>query len=168
MIQWNMSSPNLCHPFLGDWQYYPCQLQPRPRGSVILNASNQRKMLVPTYHMDAEELEDQPVSPIKVVGHENFRAGLKHKQSDHDDNSYVTSSKVEDFNDGYEDHNLHFRMGPDEDVCVKMSKCSKLLAILTLGSKQVISEQGTVQSEEKDTATLMIANLFEIVEMVQE
>ncbi|KAI6009050.1 hypothetical protein EDC04DRAFT_2774939 [Pisolithus marmoratus] len=31
--------------------------------------------------------------------------------------------------------------------------------ILTLGSKQVISEEGTVQSEEKDTAALLIANL---------
>ncbi|KAI6037889.1 hypothetical protein EDC04DRAFT_2897060 [Pisolithus marmoratus] len=107
---------------------------------ISSNPGMERKMLVPTYYMDAEELEDQPVSPIKFVGHEDFRvatgmdydaesdnefdqpiyeeaqAGLKCKQLDHDDNGCVTSSKVEDFNDGYEDHNLHFHMWPAEDT----------------------------------------------------
>ncbi|KAI6045355.1 hypothetical protein EDC04DRAFT_2598915 [Pisolithus marmoratus] len=45
-------------------------------GSTTFIRSNpglERRMLVPTYYMDAEELEDQPVSPIRVVGRENFR-----------------------------------------------------------------------------------------------
>ncbi|KAI6039618.1 hypothetical protein EDC04DRAFT_2894952 [Pisolithus marmoratus] len=104
-------------------------------GSTTFISSNpglERKTLVPTYYMDAEELEDQPVSHVRIVAHENFRVamgmdynaesdnefdqpiyeevqtGLKHKQSDCDDDGYVTSSEVEDFNDGYEDHELHF------------------------------------------------------------
>ncbi|KAI6041020.1 hypothetical protein EDC04DRAFT_2602058 [Pisolithus marmoratus] len=119
-------------------------------GSVILNATNQRKMLVPTYYMDAEELEDQPVSPVKVVGHENFRVamGMDYdaeswcKQSDHDDNGYVTSSKVEDFNDGYEDHNLHFWMWPAEDVCIKMTNDGKKVKV----DKDVDQEMGQASS----------------------
>ncbi|KAI5996630.1 hypothetical protein EDC04DRAFT_2909908 [Pisolithus marmoratus] len=131
-----MSSPKLCRPLTTTL--------------VSSNPGLERKMLVPTYYTDAEELEDQPVSPVKVVGHEDFRvatgmdydaesdnefdqpiyeetqAGLKRKQSDHDDDGCVTSSKVEDFNDGYEDHNLHFRMWPAEDACTYDGKKVKV------------------------------------------
>ncbi|KAI5992644.1 hypothetical protein EDC04DRAFT_2911092 [Pisolithus marmoratus] len=117
---------------------------PLTAGSTTFISSNpglERKMLVPTYHMDAEELEDQPVSPIKVVamsmdydaeGDNEFDqpiyevlTGLKCKQSEHDDNGYVTPSKVEDVNDGYEDHSLHFCIGPAKDLCVKMTNNGK-------------------------------------------
>ncbi|KAI5986090.1 hypothetical protein F5J12DRAFT_787282 [Pisolithus orientalis] len=93
----------------------------------------QGKMPVPTHCMDEEELEDQPAFSVKVVGHEKFKVVMsmandiesnnefnqlifaevqtssKHKYSDHDNADYVTSSKVEDFDDEYfdiEDHNL--------------------------------------------------------------
>ncbi|KAI6042356.1 hypothetical protein EDC04DRAFT_2600946 [Pisolithus marmoratus] len=135
-------------------------------GSVILSTSNQRKMLVPTYYMEGEELEDQPVSPVKVVGHENFgvamgmdydaesnnefdqpiyeevQTGLKCKQSDHNDNNYVMSSKVEDSNDGYEDHDLHFHMGPAEDLSVKMTINGKKVKV----NKNMDQELGQASS----------------------
>ncbi|KAI6024360.1 hypothetical protein EDC04DRAFT_2724916 [Pisolithus marmoratus] len=59
--------------------------------------------------------------------YEEAQTGLKCKQSDHDDNGYVTSSEIEDFNDGYEDHELQFHMGPAKDSCVKMHHCQKNL-----------------------------------------
>ncbi|KAI5986087.1 hypothetical protein F5J12DRAFT_973834 [Pisolithus orientalis] len=125
---------NFC-PFFDKWSYYHCQLQYKPSipGSVIFNIFNQGKMPVPTHCMDEEELEDQPAFSVKVVGHEKFKVVMsmandiesnnefnqlifaevqtssKHKYSDHDNADYVTSSKVEDFDDEYfdiEDHNL--------------------------------------------------------------
>ncbi|KAI6041691.1 hypothetical protein EDC04DRAFT_2892756 [Pisolithus marmoratus] len=46
--------------------------------------------------------------------------------------------------------------------CDDATLCEILVGatILTPGSERVISEEGTVQSEEKDTAALLIANLY--------
>ncbi|KAI6008459.1 hypothetical protein EDC04DRAFT_2907173 [Pisolithus marmoratus] len=113
---------------------------------VSSNPGPERRTLVPTYDTDAEELEDQPVSPIRIVAmgmdynaesdnefnqpiYEEVQTGLKHKQSDHDDDGYVTLSKVEDFNDGYEDHELQFCMGPAKDSCVKMTNDEKKVKV---------------------------------------
>ncbi|KAI6040692.1 hypothetical protein EDC04DRAFT_2893880 [Pisolithus marmoratus] len=138
-------------------------------GSTTFISSNpclERKMLVPTYYMEGEELEDQPVSPIKVAGCENFRVamgmdydaesnnefnqpiyeeaqtGLKHKQLDRDDDNYVTLSEVEDSNDGYEDHDLHFHLGPAEDLSVKMTIDGKKVKV----DKNVDQELGQASS----------------------
>jgi len=55
--------------------------------------------------------------------YEEVQTGSKCKHSDHDDAGYVTSSKVEDFDDEYfdnEDHNLHFHRWPAKELCVTM------------------------------------------------
>ncbi|KAI6041200.1 hypothetical protein EDC04DRAFT_2670982 [Pisolithus marmoratus] len=65
------------------------------------------------YDAESDNEFNQPI-------YEEAQTGLKCKQSDHDDNGYVMLSEVEDFNDGYEDHELQFCMGPAKDSCVKM------------------------------------------------
>ncbi|KAI6010847.1 hypothetical protein F5J12DRAFT_781821 [Pisolithus orientalis] len=107
------------------------------------NLAYQGKMPAPTHNMDKEELEDQPAFPVKVVGHDKFKvvasmandvqsdnefnqlifeevqAGSKCKHPDCDDANYVTSSKVEDFNDEYfniEDCNLNSCMLPAKEL----------------------------------------------------
>ncbi|KAI6032454.1 hypothetical protein EDC04DRAFT_2709324 [Pisolithus marmoratus] len=86
---------------------------------------------------DAESTNefDQPI-------YEEAQTGLKHKQSDRDDEDYVTSSEVEDSNDGYEDHNLHFHMGPAEDLSVKMTINGKKVKV----NKDVVQELGQASS----------------------
>ncbi|KAI5980389.1 hypothetical protein F5J12DRAFT_789314 [Pisolithus orientalis] len=138
------------HPFFDKQSYYCCQLQYKPSipGSVIFNIFNQGKMPAPTHCMDKEELEDQPAFSVKVVGHDKFKVvtstandiesnnefnqlifeeaqtGSKCKYLDHDNTNYVTSSKVEDFDDEYfdvEDHNLNSCMLPAKELCVVMT-----------------------------------------------
>ncbi|KAI5996842.1 hypothetical protein F5J12DRAFT_785265 [Pisolithus orientalis] len=138
------------HPFFDKQSYYCCQLQYKPSipGSVIFNIFNQGKMPAPTHCMDEEELEDQPAFSVKVIGHDKFKVVVsmandiesnnefnqlifkevqtssKHKYSDHDNANYVTSSKVEDFDDEYfniEDHNLNSCMLPAKELCVVMT-----------------------------------------------
>ncbi|KAI6008639.1 hypothetical protein EDC04DRAFT_2906932 [Pisolithus marmoratus] len=131
-------------------------------GSTTFVSSNpclERKMLVPTYYTEGEELEDQPVSPIKVVAmgmdydaesnnefnqpiYEEAQTGLKCKQSDRNDDGYVTSSEVEDSNDGDEDHDLHFHMGPAEDLSVKMTINGKKVKV----NKDTVQELGQASS----------------------
>ncbi|KAI6024538.1 hypothetical protein EDC04DRAFT_2723349 [Pisolithus marmoratus] len=87
------------------------------------------------YDAESDNEFNQPI-------YEEAQTGLKHKQSDHDDNSYVTSSEVEDFNDGYEDHELQFRMGPAKDLCVKMTNDEKKVKV----KKDMDQELGQVSS----------------------
>ncbi|KAI5992851.1 hypothetical protein EDC04DRAFT_2807633 [Pisolithus marmoratus] len=74
------------------------------------------------YNAESNNEFDQPI-------YEEAQTGLKHKQSDCDDDGYVTSSEVEDFNDGYEDHELQFCMGPAKDLCVKMTNNEKKVKV---------------------------------------
>ncbi|KAI6037781.1 hypothetical protein EDC04DRAFT_2701300 [Pisolithus marmoratus] len=74
------------------------------------------------YDAESDNEFDQPI-------YEEVQTGLKHKQLDHDDDGYVTSSEVEDFNDGYEDHELQFHMGPAKDSCVKMTNDEKKVKV---------------------------------------
>ncbi|KAI6017860.1 hypothetical protein EDC04DRAFT_2743962 [Pisolithus marmoratus] len=73
------------------------------------------------YDAEGDNEFDQPIYKAQT--------GLKRKQSDRDDDGYVTPSEVEDFNDGYEDHGLHFRMGPAKDSCVKMTNNGKKVKV---------------------------------------
>ncbi|KAI6042370.1 hypothetical protein EDC04DRAFT_2660085 [Pisolithus marmoratus] len=74
------------------------------------------------YDAESDNEFNQPI-------YEEVQTGLKHKQSDHDDDGYVMSSKVEDFNDGYKDHKLQFHMGPAKDPCVKMTNDEKKVKV---------------------------------------
>ncbi|KAI6045509.1 hypothetical protein EDC04DRAFT_2636074 [Pisolithus marmoratus] len=74
------------------------------------------------YDAESDNEFDQPI-------YEEAQTGLKCKQSDHDDNGYVMLSEVEDFNDGYEDHELQFCMGPAKDSCVKMTNDEKKVKV---------------------------------------
>ncbi|KAI6011501.1 hypothetical protein EDC04DRAFT_2765160 [Pisolithus marmoratus] len=75
------------------------------------------------YNAESDNEFNQPI-------YEEAQTGLKHKQSDHDDDGYVTLSEVEDFNDGYEDHELQFCMGPAKDLCVKMTNNEKKVKVM--------------------------------------
>ncbi|KAI6008468.1 hypothetical protein EDC04DRAFT_2611008 [Pisolithus marmoratus] len=83
------------------------------------------QMPVPAHYMDEV---DQLSFHVKAVGHEESKpiyeevlAGSKHKHSDHDDVDYVTSSEIEDFNDGdveVDNSNVNFGVQPAKESCV--------------------------------------------------
>ncbi|KAI6041363.1 hypothetical protein EDC04DRAFT_2669026 [Pisolithus marmoratus] len=74
------------------------------------------------YNAESNNEFDQPI-------YEEAQTGLKCKQLDCDDDGYVTLSEVEDFNDGYKDHELQFCMGPAKDSCVKMTNDEKKVKV---------------------------------------
>ncbi|KAI6039692.1 hypothetical protein EDC04DRAFT_2682412 [Pisolithus marmoratus] len=112
------------------------------------------------YDAESNNEFDQPI-------HEEVQTGLKCKQSDCDDDNYVMSSKVEDFNDGYEDHDLHFHMGPAEDLSVKMVhfftylNCTLiLLELQTIDGKKVKKSLPSVLTEDRVWSRIIMPALL--------
>ncbi|KAI6021264.1 hypothetical protein EDC04DRAFT_2607163 [Pisolithus marmoratus] len=95
-------------------------------------------------NVESDEVFDWPI-------YEEVLAGSKHKHSDHDNVDYVTSSKVEDFDDGdveVDDSNMNFGVQPAKESCVTRMVHS----LVNNGIKKLkVKKDAGQESEEKNT-----------------